>query len=389
VKKGKILIFLGSLTSGGTERVVVALSTFLAERKNYEVTVVTLDSDERDFYTLSDSVKRIAMDEAGATSGFSKFFKNIQRVFSFRRVVKQEKPDLVLGLITRHAVIAILACFKLPLKVAASERNYPAQRKNHSIWEILRKMCYRFADLHVVQTQKIADWIRGNTNAKNIRVIPNSITWPLPHYEPLLPPKKYLDNDDKLILAAGTFKYQKGFDLLLEAAAKFLSDWPEWKLVILGDEKLETGSAGLRSEFEKVVKKHQLNKQILLPGRAGNVGDWYKRAEIFVLSSRYEGFPNVLLEAMASGCASVSFDCNTGPADLINHMENGMLVSPNDTDGLSDGIEWLMKNPEKRKQIGKSAKKTREIYSEEKILNKWANVIEELLSLNNVQSGTF
>ena len=378
-EKKKLLIFLGSLTSGGTERVAATLSKHLV-KKAFDVTVVTLDSTERDFYSLDDKVQRIAMGSASATAGMEKIFGNLKRTYQFRKILKDQKPDIVLGMITRHAVISLIASVGLQVKVVVSERNYPAKRKNHSMWEFLRTVFYRFADMHVVQTNKIAAWLESNTAAKNIKVIPNSISWPIERFEPILQPENYIQPADKLILAAGTLKQQKGFDLLLEAAIKFLPDYPDWKMVILGEEKNESGSKGLRKEFEKRVADNGLTKRILLPGRAGNIGDWYKAADIFVLSSRFEGFPNVLLEAMASGCACISFDCDTGPSDLIRQNENGILISQEDIDMLEAQIRYLIEHPIFRQKIADKAKNVREHYSVEIIHGEWAKVFEELVS---------
>lgn len=371
-----MLIFLGSLTNGGTERVVVGLSKYLANKKNYSVTVVTLDSEERDFYKLDANVKRIAMNEAGASFGLFKFLKNIKRVFLFRKIVKKEKADIVLGMITRHAIIAILASFKLPVKVIVSERNYPGLRGNHLMWDFLRRYIYRFADKHVVQTEKIADWIRKNTHSKDVVVIPNSISLPIPQYSPKLSPIDYLNVNEKMILAVGSFKHQKGFDLLIRSLSKVLPKYSDWKLFIVGDEKED----GQREAYSKLISTFDLNDQIILPGKAGNVGDWYNRADIFVLSSRYEGFPNVLLEAMASGCACVSFDCNTGPSDLIENNENGLLVTPNDTNELAAKVEELINNATKRINISNKAEKVIVEYSETNILEKWLKIFKHLNS---------
>ena len=358
---------------------VSSLSRYLAE-ETYQVTVVTLDSVERDFYELDERVHRIAMDVAGATAGITKIFDNLRRVYLFRKILKKQKPDIVLGMITRHAVISLIASVGLSVKVAVSERNYPAKRKNHSMWELLRSVFYRYADMHVVQTKKIADWVENHTGAKNVRVIPNSISWPIARFEPILLPEDYIQPVENLILAAGTFKYQKGFDLLLKAAVKLLPDYPGWKLVILGEEKNESGSKGFRDEFEKIIAENGLIGRILLPGRAGNIGEWFERADIFVLSSRFEGFPNALLEAMASGSASVAFDCDTGPSDLISQNENGILVPVDDIGALEAQVRYLIDNPALRKEISGKAKKVRQFYSEEKVLGEWAEVLEELVS---------
>jgi glycosyltransferase involved in cell wall biosynthesis len=372
--KKKLLIFLGSLTSGGAERVTVALSKYMATVKKYSVVVVTLNEDEYDFYTLDDSVKRISMEMSGDTSGLDKFWMNFRRLLKFRSIVKQEKPDIVLGMITRQAVLSILACCWLPVKVIVSERNFPEKRKNHSMWELLRKVTYRFADLHVVQTKPIAEWVKRNTRASNVKVIPNSVLFPLPVYKPIIEPSSFLKSGDKLILAVGTLKRQKGFDLLIETAVRILPKYPQWKLIILGKEHDDEGERGLMEQFQNIIARHNLENQILFPGEAGNVGDWYNRAEIFVLSSRYEGFPNVLLEAMTSGVACISFDCDTGPSELIQNQKNGLLVPQKNVRELASSIELLINNDEYRKKLGENALSIREKYSEEIIFEKWSKL---------------
>lgn len=379
MQEKKILIFLGSLTSGGAERVTTVLSKYLVRETNFSVVVVTLDGTNRDFYSLDPQVKRIAMDLAKETKGASKYFTNIKRVISFRKVVVEENPDIILAMMTRYAVIALIATFLLNVKVIVSERNYPGKRENHRMWEFLREYTYRYADLHVVQTQKIAEWLKVNTQSRNFMIVPNSISWPLPEYEPILMPEDFFDENDKIILGVGSLKEQKGFDLLLNAAADFLHKYPEWNLVIVGEEKDEDGSRGLKEKFKEVIKINRLTDQILMPGRVGNIGAWYERADIFVLSSRYEGFPNVLLEAMASGCACVSFDCDTGPSDMIESYKNGILVPDGNVEAMRNTIQYLMDNPHQRDEFGAKALKMKTKYSEENILKKWGNAFKRLL----------
>ena len=377
----KILVFIGSLTSGGAERVAVSLSKYLSVSEKFEVVFVTLDGYRSDFYTLHHSVKRIAMDMSGATTGIGKYLMNIRRMVAFRKIVKTEKPDIVLGMITRHAVISILACILLPVKVVVSERNYPGKRKNHSMWEILRKYTYRYANAHVVQTSKIAEWLRENTKSTNIHIIPNSISWPLENFEPILAPSDFVKQDEKLILAAGSFKEQKGFDLLLDAIPGVLEKHPEWKLVILGgrvDEDEKNSGDLVREQLMSLIAEKHLENRVLLPGKAGNMTEWYQRADIFVLSSRFEGFPNVLLEAMASGTACVSFNCDTGPADLIQHGINGMLVEVLNTKELGMAVYEVMNQPGLREKLADNAIKVRNIYSEEKIMKLWIEIFREL-----------
>jgi len=378
--KTKILIFIGSLTSGGAERVTVTLSEYLSKLNKYSVTVVSLNEKDFDFYKLNSSVERIAMNMSGATSGLNKYIVNIKRVFAFRDIIKKRQPDIVLGMITRQAVISILACFGMQVKVVVSERNYPGRRKNHSMWEKLRKWFYKYADAHVVQTNKIAIWIRENTNAKNINIIPNSISWPIAVHPPILKPENYINKDEGLILAVGSFKKQKGFDLLVKSVSPILREFDGWKLVIIGDDVDEDGinKSDHRKLVESLIKDNGLSDRISLPGKAGNIIEWYQRADIFVLSSRFEGFPNVLLEAMASGTACISFDCDTGPQELIDHRKNGLLVEHLNTASLRSSIYELMEDSTLRKRLSKNAILVRDSFSDEIILKKWKDLFDEL-----------
>jgi len=373
-----IFIFLGSLTGGGAERVASTLSKYLSHHRGYKVTLVTLGSKKRDFYKLDASVNRIAMDLDGETAGLNKFTHNIQRVINFRKLLTEEQPDLVIAFMTRYAIIALIASLFKDVKIIVSERNYPPKRVNHGMWEILRKYIYKYADLHVVQTELIAEWIKDATNSESVTIIPNSITWPITEHEPVISPDDILNRDDSVILAAGTIKHQKGFDLLLKGAGEVLKEKPDWKLVIIGDEKNEKKE--LTKELSLYVQKSGLSNQVIFAGRAGNIGAWYERAKIFVLSSRYEGFPNVLLEGMASGCACISFDCKTGPAEMITHYENGILVPAGDTDELSKELRILTENDELRKSLGENAINVRQRFSEESIMDKWQNTIEKILN---------
>lgn len=379
----KVVIFVGSLTSGGAERVAVNLTKHLDSKSEFSVTLVTLNSIRYDFYEIDDRINRIALDLEGQTSGVAKFTDNFHRILSFRRVVKRLKPDVVIGLITRQAIISLIACLFLDVKVIVSERNYPPKRKNHSLWEYLRMMTYRNADAHVVQTKKIAKWIRKKAGGKNVYIIPNSITLPMPINQPILLPESILDKNAKIILAVGSLKVQKGFDLLVEAISNTLKKHDKWKLVIIGgevDNGSSTNSSEVRNNLNKLIEFNDLQEKVLLPGKAGNIGDWYEKADIFVLSSRFEGFPNVLLEAMGHGLASVAFNCDTGPSDLIQHMVNGILVEAENTYLMSQEIEKLIEDSELRERLSEKALEVVDEYSDAKIFNKWEHAIK---SFNN------
>ena len=123
--------------------------------------------------------------------------------------------------------------------------------------------------------------------------------------------------------------------------------------------------------------KFGITDRVYLPGSIGNISEWYERADIFILSSIVEGFPNVLLEAMTYGLPSISFDCDTGPRDIIQDGDNGILVNPNDKElGLSNAMDKIIINQAFRSKIGNNAMLLREKYSVINIIKKWNNILD-------------
>lgn len=368
----KIIIFINSLTSGGAERVAVTLAGYLASR-NYEVSVVTIHGVETDFYPIDSRVRRIALGMRGRHKGIGKIFANLDRLLALRRTIRVEQAQVVVGMMTVSAVLATLASAWLPVRVVVSERNYPGMKRVPIGWALLRRLVYRFADAHVAQTQRAAEWIKRHTGARNIRVVPNSVAWPVPSCPPEMDPSTIIAPGRQVVLAVGTKLEQKGFDLLLDAYERVADDFPTWDLVILGLESVSD-----RERLRVLARAAGLEARLHLLGRVGNVAAWYERANIFVLSSRYEGFPNVLLEAMASGCACVAFDCDTGPREVIQSGINGFLVPAGNTEALGRAMRELMADEDQRVQLGRAAKRVREKFAEEVVLARWESLIQKL-----------
>lgn len=367
----RVLVFIGSLTGGGAERVTVALTRHLA-RKGQSVGIITMHDAERDFYTLPDDVDRVSLGLAGETRGIRKLTANLTRLRALRAALKREQADVVVGMMTSSAVLCILAAWGLRTRVVASERNYPGRKPCARPWAFLRRVFYRFADAHVAQTREAAKWLRTHTGARAIHVIPNSVEWPIPDCPPAIAPETLLDESQRLVLAVGTKPHQKGFDLLLDAFAGVADTNPAWRLAILGVPSSSNEGVVLLDRALEL----RIEQQVMLPGRVGNVSDWYQRADLFVLSSRYEGFPNVLLEAMASGCPCIAFDCDTGPRDVIEDDVDGVLVPAEDIRILRKELSELMADERKRKRLARSAVRVRERFSGELVMGDWTRVLE-------------
>ena len=225
---------------------------------------------------------------------------------------------------TLPSIKLALASIGLPSRLVLSERNYPPARPLAWRWRLLRRLAYPRAHLHLVQTQGIAQWLHQRGLARRTAVLPNSIVWPLPRFAPLVNPGDFIRTDQKLILAVGTKLHQKGFDRLVAAFAGLQADFPDWSLAIVGIQDVPYHGVNQAARLRQLMGSE--TSRLILPGNVGNVGDWYRASALFVLSSRFEGYPNVLLEAMASGLPCLAVDCPTGPSDLIDPGLNGWLV---------------------------------------------------------------
>lgn len=371
----KVFFYIHSLTGGGAERVTALVTRCLVDR-GHEVGVITMSSQTRDVIPLDCRVQRLSLDLAGVRRGVGKLTINYRRWLLLRRLLKREKPDVVVAMMTTSIVLAILAVIGLQIRVYGSERNYPKRQPTRPLWGLLRRFVYRLADGHIAQTHESADWLQRHTRARNIHVVPNPVAWPIPSFSPMVAPESVLPPQRKIILAVGSKPEQKGFDLLIRAFAGLASDWEEWDLVIVGVDPTMTAVAADDVSLRQLSMDLGVVDRFYCPGRVGNVADWYSRADLFVLSSRYEGFPNVLLEAMASGCPCIAFDCDTGPRDLIEHAVNGLLVPAESAQELTAVMSSLLANEDFRLQLGRQAVAVRETFSEQRIMAHWNEILE-------------
>jgi len=170
----------------------------------------------------------------------------------------------------------------------------------------------------------------------------------------------------------GRLHPDKGFDILLDAYARIAGRHPDWTLVILGE-------GPQRAALQAQIERLGLAGKVSMPGRAGNVGEWYDRADLYVLSSRVEGLSNTLLESMASGLAAVAFDCETGPREIVRDGEDGVLVRPaQDAAALAQALSRLMADPGTRARMAARAVQVRERFSAERILSRWQEVFDQV-----------
>jgi glycosyltransferase involved in cell wall biosynthesis len=366
----KLLIFISSLSAGGAERVTVNLANHWA-LKGWEITIVTLSQQSDDFYALNSAVSRVSLEMDGDSgNAIVGLIRNLRRVTALRRVLRQVRPDVALGMMDRSNVILAMASCGLPIRAVGSERVYPPQHPLGALWERLRFLGYGYLYAVVAQTEKGAEWLKAHTRAQRVTAIPNPAIWPLTNQVPFIRVENILGAGRKLLLAVGRLSSQKQFDLLVRCFQSLAGRHADWNLVILGE-------GPLHSKLEMQVSEANLQNRVFLPGKAGNMGDWYESADLYVMSSRFEGFPNTLVEAMSYGLAVVSFDCDTGPRDIIRHKVDGLLVCSGNEQEFTATLDQLMGDENLRVALATRAVDARVRFATDRVAEKWEHLFKE------------
>lgn len=361
----RLLIYIHSLENGGAERVVANLANHWASI-GWEVTVVTVASQATDFYALVPAVRRIALDLPGTRRNLlAGFWRMLRRVGALRRVLRQVRPDVALAAMHTANVVLALAARHMPgLRTIGSEHNFPPKAPMGIIWETMRRHAYAHLDAVVALTHECASWLASHSLARQLLVIPNPVAWPLPDNAPHVDPSTSCAAGRRILLGVGRLSSEKNLSALIDMFARLAPRYPSWDLVILGE-------GPLRPALAAQVRATRLEGRVFLPGSVGNVGDWYGRAGLYAMSSHFEGFPNTLVEAMAYGVPAVSFDCDTGPRDIIRNGVDGILVAPGDNDAMQAALDRLMGDAQLRASFAARAVEARERFSVQKISRMW------------------
>ncbi|MFI1482381.1 glycosyltransferase family 4 protein [Streptomyces sp. NPDC020747] len=179
------------------------------------------------------------------------------------------------------------------------------------------------------------------------------------------------DHRSKIAVAAGRLFPQKGFDLLIPAWARLVETYPDWQLRIYG-------SGEKKTELRELIEEHHLYNHVFLMGHTDRLDDELAKASFYVLSSRFEGLPMVMIEAMSHSLPVVSFDCPTGPSDVLTHGVDGLLVAPEDPDALADAMAKLMGDRALRADMGVAAVLTAASYGPDAVHPRWEALFREL-----------
>ncbi|NEO14782.1 MULTISPECIES: glycosyltransferase family 4 protein [unclassified Moorena] len=376
----RLTLVTSSLSCGGAERAVALLAKGFFN-KGYQVDVVTIDDTYLDFYKLPDGVNRVALNIAKNSPTFIHgILNNLYRLWVLRRTIKSLHPDVVISFLDQINILTLLALVKTNYPVLVSEQNDPRKSSSGKMWDRLRHITYSFADKVVSVgdgVNQYFDWLPETKRA----VIYNPLASinSRPSMDKLLETKG-ADLTKKWIVAIGRLTHQKGFDILLSAFKKHAGHHPDWQLIILGEGEL-------RPELENLRDQLGLTDNVIFPGVVRNPFSVLKRSELFVLSSRFEGLPGVLVEALACGLPVVSTDCPSGPREVIRDGVNGILVPSENRLALATALERLISNEEERKRLASYAPKITEQFGLGTIIERWEILFSDVISQQSAVSS--
>lgn len=377
----KIFYFIPSVNNpGGMERTLFLKVNYLTTILGYDVTIITTEKERyaAPFFYLSCNVKvlnfEVDFDSHFSKPLLSKFIFHKRKLSQYRKKVEllllAEKPDICISLFGKE--VDFLPKLKDGSKKIGEihfakdiREQFLTSRKSGLLWNMLGKIrtlqltqaAAKFDHVVVLTQQDLEKW-----NLRNCSCIPNANP-----IETILTST----SEEKRVISVGRLDPQKGYDYLIEAWQIVYENCPDWSLTIFGD-------GYQREELQSRINQLGLQSVITLCQPTTEITSEYINSSLYVMSSRYEGLPMVLIEAMACGLPCISFDCKCGPRDIISHNIDGLLVPERDVDILAASIVDLIENREKRRRMSLMAIKKSKDYSIDKILRMWDELFYKL-----------
>jgi len=366
----RVAFILAGLDAGGAERIVDLLSR-AALAQGWEATIVTFDRPaDPIFHRYDDRVRlrRLALPVPATRA--ARLLLPLRRVRALHRLLRAERFDVAVSFLTKINVLALLARFGTATPMIVSERNNPLRQRASFVWRMLLDRLYPGAAAIVMQTERSKACLPSAQRARAV-VIPNPMLAPRPEPRTPAPPT---------MVAVGRLNEQKGFDLLLDSFAAISGQVADWRLVIFGD-------GPDRARLEQQIERLGLAGRVALPGASATPAAWIAACDLFVLSSRYEGFPNVLAEAMASGLPVVAFDCDFGPAEMITDDVDGLLVPSEDSGALAAAMLRLASDEPLRGRLGAAAASGVARFDSGEVNRRWIDLIAKSAAPRRRRSG--
>lgn len=366
-----IAIMTGSLSKGGTERVIVNLTDYLIS-KGDRVSIVSLLVAEEE-YVLNSAAKRYIWDlspdeiKSDITSRISNFKARINKL---RGIWKSINPDVVISFIGKNNIMSLLTAKKMGIPVIVAVRGEPTEEYYAKWMRIAARHMFKSADEILLQTKGQLEFFPKSIQKKAV-ILKNPL-----NSQFLIEPVPFSERKP-LIVSVGRIDENKNHRMIIDAFSNIRAAFPEYQLIIYGDGEL-------RNELTDYVKSLHMDDCIKLPGRIDNVAETLKYARFFVLTSDTEGSPNALIEAMCLSICCISTDCPSGgPGELIEDGENGLLIPVRNTPKMQDVLQKLLNNLHEAERIAMNASTTRDIYNPETVLDEWRKTLKSVVNTGN------
>ncbi len=363
----RIAFVIPTLRAGGAERVASLLCNFWVER-GFPVAILTFEAPGADAVCALDA--RVVLRQLDllnqSRNPLSIVATNRRRLQRLRAALQAFKPDVVVAFTTEANVVALWAAAGLGIPVVVSERNQPDRPGLGPVRRAIRRLSYPRAATIVVQTEAIAAWARRRFRVP-VEILPNPVR--LAKGTEASEPRRGLP---KKLIAVGRLVRQKGFDILIAAFAKIAGRHPDWVLAIYGE-------GGERARLEAQIGACGLSERILLEGVSKQIEGVYAGADLFVLPSRFEGYPNALIEALAAGCPVVATDCPGATAEILGRGRFGMLVPPEDADALAAALDHMMSDAALRARYAAQAREAVSELDVATVGGRWLNLLASLV----------
>jgi glycosyltransferase involved in cell wall biosynthesis len=368
----RVVVFVSGLGAGGAERVAVRICSWLRDA-NHEVCLLTLSSNDANFYSCPAGVRRVALDLLHPSRGpVHALWNNWERFRAVRAAVLAHGADVVISLGDRSNVLILIALIKYRCRKIISERGDPIRQPLSFGWAILRRFAYPMASKHVSQSNYVSKWLHRRFPKLPCVVIGNTAGRSTTDWRSVTRPMCETGQPLRLI-AVGRLTQEKGMDLLVSAfdAARISCNVPiELRIIGEGERKDEllkqAGALGL------------LNETVFFVGKVDDVWSQLQASDIFVMPSLCEGFPNVMVEAMAAGLPVIASRCQGGVEDVLRGVPeiDALAFPPGDGAALSESIVRLANSRDLRQKLSLAGVNRANEYSPELIAENWRQVVE-------------
>lgn len=370
----RLTLVSSSLACGGAERVAQLLAGGLA-RDGHAITLITTTS-RADFFAQPDEVTRVRLDLVGDSPGSGLLahmhprgvMRGLGALGTLGRTIVASSPDAVISFMDQVNVVVLMSLRGRRIPVIVTEHSDPAHRPLTAPWKVLRRWVYPRAARIVSVSRGVDRYFEWLPRAKR-EVIHNPVsTRCVASSRSDLPePVRH----GRFIAAMGRLTRAKGFDLMIRSFGRLSADLADWQLVILGSGEEERPLRRLASDLNLTQRVHFL-------GAVKDPASVLQHAEIFASSSRWEGFGNAIVEAMACGVPVISFDCPSGPSEIIVDGVNGILVPPGDLSGFTTALIALAQHPERREAMGREGKNRAGDFAVTNIVRSWNELLAQV-----------